>query len=464
MPSAIVPLAFLSILIFMALLWRRELFLLLPFVAILNGVPLSISGLQVRIDQIVACLLVIPLTTAIISGRRSLRMDATAWWLAALFAANVAASVMNSPSRMYSLSQCANLASAWVIYLLVINFIDSREELARCFERCLWAAMIAGCVGILAFLLAIAGLSIGGAEVSASAAVNLTKPYGAYGTMVEPNIFGSFTGAMMVAALTILAASAHEMSSRTTRLLRWTAALCAAGLVLSFTRSAWLAAIVALLFVALVGRRSLGVRTTHLLVPPLIGIVIVVALLLLPGSAGTFLRFKLANLVNLESPTAALRLLTYSLALKQTLVHPIVGLGTYSFAPLLAEGNDFARFEGWRGLWIGNYLLLALHDTGVIGLLIWAGLAWSIVARGIRVARATMNVDPVFGARTLALTGAIVSLLVAFLATTGFSLGYPWLLIGLLGAHVRLAEREDPAPVETSLEEELAPSHLADVT
>ena len=177
-------------------------------------------------------------------------------------------------------------------------------------------------------------------------------------------------------------------------------------------------------------------------------ILIVIVLLLLPGSAGTFLRFKLVNLVNLESPTAVLRLLTYSIALKQTLLHPIIGLGTYSFAPLLAEGSDFARFEGWRGLWIGNYLLLALHDTGAIGLLLWAGLIWSIIRRGSRTAQATSEVDPPFAARTLALIAAIVSLLVAFLATTGFSLGYPWLLIGLLGAHARLATaaRSDPLP------------------
>src|SRR4029079_7760854 len=154
------------------------------------------------------------------------------------------------------------------------------------------------------------------------------------------------------------------------------------GLVLSFTRSAWIGAIVGLLSVAAVGHRSLGLRTKHILVPPLVGVVIVIVLLLLPGSAGTFLRFKLVNLVNLESPTAVLRLLTYSIALKQTLLHPIIGLGTYSFAPLLAEGSDFARFEGWRGLWIGNYLLLALHDTGAIGLLLWAGLIWSIIRRG----------------------------------------------------------------------------------
>ena len=192
--------------------------------------------------------------------------------------------------------------------------------------------------------------------------------------------------------------------------------------------------------------------------PPLMGFAIVVALLMLPGSGGTFLRFKLGNLMNLGSQTAVFRLLTYSVALEQTLRHPIIGWGTFSFAPLLAEGNDFARFEGWRGLWIGNYLLLAIHDTGVIGLVLWIGLLWSIIARGLRAMRAWSEPDPALAARSLALTAAVVSLFIAFLATTGFSLGYPWLLIGLLGAHARLAIEERLIPLAPAREAAPIPS------
>ncbi len=138
--------------------------------------------------------------------------------------------------------------------------------------------------------------------------------------------------------------------------------------------------------------------------------------------------------------------MTYSLALDQTATHPIVGWGTFTFAPLTAQGNDFQQFESWRNFWIGNFALLALHDTGAMGLLLWCGMLWSSIARGARAAVALRSIDVHASIHALALVGAVVSLLIPFLTTTGFSMGYPWLLIGLLGAHGRLAATAPAIP------------------
>jgi O-antigen ligase len=352
--------------------------------------------------------------------------------------------------------QCLNLMSAWVIYLMLLNSLETREELTRAFTRCLWAAMIAAAIGISAFMLALAGLPVGGAEVSQTAAEHLSMAYGAYGTMVEPNIFGSFTGAFVVLSTGMLALAprAPAVAARV-KLLRATAALSAAGLVLSFTRAAWLGVIVGIVWLVVFGRGTFGIRASRLLKPLFVGIVIVLVLVVLPGTAGEFFRFKLFNIVNLGSSTGQARLFTAVLALQQTVDHPILGNGTFTFAPLVAQGLDFSQFEGWRSLWIGNFVLLALHDTGVIGLALWVALAWSLFARAVRTMRALAPTDPETAARILALTAAVASVLISFLATTGFSLGYPWLLIGLLGAHCRVAtssaaERETRADVASS--------------
>jgi hypothetical protein len=153
--------------------------------------------------------------------------------------------------------------------------------------------------------------------------------------------------------------------------------------------------------------------------------------------------------VNLQSQTAVIRGITYSMALDQTTVHPWIGWGTFTFAPLTAEGADFQQFENWKNLWIGNYLLLALHDTGIVGLGLWCGLLWSIVARGVRAVRAAAPADA--GALAIALTTAVSSLLIPFLTTSGFSLGYPWLLIGLLGAHCGLTRQRRSSDAEAPL-------------
>jgi O-antigen ligase len=293
---------------------------------------------------------------------------------------------------------------------------------------------------------------VGGADVSTSAAEGLTTAYGAYGTMVEPNIFGSFTAAFLVLATVLLSIAAHRgVAVPNIRLLRWLAVAAATGLVLSFTRAAWLGAGAALVAFAVAARAVAGVRVrfSRSLVPAGLAVAGLGLMLLLPGNAGDLFRFKVLNLLNVVSPTGALRLLTYAMALDQTAQHPIVGWGTFSFAALAVQGSDFQQFDNWRNLWIGNFLVLALHDTGAVGLALWVGLIATILARGVRAVRVLRRSAPLASVRALALTVAVASLLVPFLATSGFSLGYSWLLIGLLGAHCREPERDATPPHRT---------------
>ena len=425
------------------------LVMLLPLLAVMNGLAIPIAGSSVHADQLAACLLVVPLGASALAGGRRIRLDSTTWWLGAILAMNVAATALHSPARVYSLLQCASLASVWVIYVLLVNFLDTREAAAAFLRRLLWAAIAGSAIGIAAFVLASLGVDVGGAEVSQAAAERLTQAYGAYGVMVEPNIFGSFTGASLVLSIVLLAGLPRDGSATSElRLAAWTAGVSAVGLVLSFTRAAWLGAVLGLICcLAASGRAWMRIGRRRAIGTPL-AIVngLVVVLLLAPGTAASLFRFKLLNLINLQSQTAVLRLLTYSMALDQTATHPVVGWGTFTFAPLVAQGTDFQQFENWRNLWIGNFALLALHDTGAIGLVLWCGMLWSVLARGIRAAAALRPIDPQLSLHTVALVGAVISLLIPFLATTGFSLGYPWLLIGLLGAQARLATTEPATP------------------
>jgi hypothetical protein len=434
------------------------LVMLLPFLAVLNGLPIPIGGSSVRADQLAACVLVLPLAASTIIGARRIRFDSTMWWLGGILAMNVLATVLNSPARTYSLLQCSSLAATWVIYVLLVNMLDTPDAVAKFFRRMLWAAIAGSVVGIAAFLSASAGLDLGGAEVSRLAAERLTQAYGAYGVMVEPNIFGSFTAAALVVSTVLIVGLPRDGSAKNElRLAAWTAATSAVGLVLSFTRAAWLGALLGFVFCILAaGRRwTRHGRRRRLGKPLAVMAAVIIVLLLAPGPAGTLFRFKLLNLVNLQSQTAVLRLLSYSMALDQTIVHPIVGWGTFTFAPLAAQGADFQQFDNWRNLWIGNFALLALHDTGAIGLLLWGGMLWSVLRRGLRAVASLRPVDPQASIHAIALLGAVVSLLIPFLATTGFTLGYPWLLIGLLGAHARLGATEpatpEPAPLGNPL-------------
>jgi len=217
--EALVLLALLAI---VAVRYRRALVMSLPFVAILNGLTIRLGGASMRLDQLAACALVVPLAASILIGARRLRTDSTVWWLAAIFVLNLVASGLNSPARSYSLAQCVNLGSVWIIYPLLLNFLDTPDELEAFLHRVLWAGIAGSSIGIVAYVLAVSGVPVGGAEVSASAAERLTKAYGAYGTMVEPNIFGSFTAAHLVLAVSLfIAVARHRVESTRPQLLGW---------------------------------------------------------------------------------------------------------------------------------------------------------------------------------------------------------------------------------------------------
>jgi O-antigen ligase len=427
-----------------AIRWRRPLVMALPFLVVLNGVTIPFGGVSLHLDQIAACLLLAPLAASALSGTRPIRTDAVTWWLAALLAANVAASAVNSPVPSYSLLQCANLASVWIIYLPLINLLVTREELESCLHCWVWAGIIGSAIGIAAYLLALLDLPLGGAEVSQNAVEHLTNAYGAYGTLLEPNIFGSFTAAQLVLALALLAVTGPRVDANphrpSARLLRTLAVLSAVGLLVSFTRAAWVGAIAALGLLLIVGRRAarLRIRTSRVVLGAGLAIAGGILLWFLPGSAGTLLRFKIANFVNIGSQTAALRLFDYLMALQQTADHPWLGYGTFTFAPLTLQGADFQRFENWQHLWIGNFLIQGLHDTGVVGLALWTGLLVAIFRRSISAIQRLRVVDPSSAGRLLGLTLSMVAIVIPFLATTGFSLGYSWLIIGLAGAYARL--------------------------
>ena len=436
-----------------AIRWRSALIGILPFLVLLNGVPLPVLGVSVHFDQVIACLLTAAVGADVVAGVRRLRTDPVTWWLAGLLVVNLAASALNSPAPSYSLLECANLASVWVIYLLVINLVETGPQLESFFRRSLWAAAAEGCVSIAAYVLNVIGVPVGGADVSESAAERLTTPYGAYGTMVEPNIFGSFSAAYLVLCVVLLMIAAQRPSAvPNARLLRWVAVITAGGLVLSFTRAAWLGAAVGIAGFALFARPMLGVRVrvSRALIPLGLALGAIIVLWFLPGNAGDLFRFKVLNLFNIASPTGVIRLLTYVAALEQSRQHLLIGWGTFSFAPLALQGSDFRQFDNWQNLWIGNYFLLALHDTGIIGLTLWVGLISTILVRGVRAVRWLRGVNQVASSRAVALVCAVTTLLIPFLATSGFSLGYSWLLIGLLGAYCRPWESVVAPPLSDS--------------
>lgn len=416
-------------------LLRPYALLLLMCLVPLNGVVLAVGRTNMRSDQLLDVLMVVGLgLSAIFAGRR-LYVDRPLAAIIALLGLNALSTIFVSPAIGYSVTQVLNLTATWAIYAVIVNCVQTVDEADRLTDLVLALLAVAALIGIFAFWAGIAGYKTGMANVEGSPLDGGTA-YGAFGTAYEPNIFGSMCQSAFVAAGAMLL-----LGARRRRMALWGVVLTTGlGLLLSFTRGAWLGAICGLLVVALlapvIGRR---VSLAPLIAPTVAGALGFVWLWSDEGPAGVFFRYKIQNLLNPQSATASYRLVSYGLAWEQVIQRPIFGWGTFTFAPMLAQGSDVKQLGVEHAIWISNYVLLILHDTGLVGLLVFVLLIAFVLKMGINAARGLVAARPDSAATLIALVASVIGLLVSFLASSGFTFTYPWVVIGLIGAYGRSA-------------------------
>jgi hypothetical protein len=109
--------------------------------------------------------------------------------------------------------------------------------------------------------------------------------------------------------------------------------------------------------------------------------------------------------------------------------HPLVGSGIGSF------GQRYTTTSYDRA-WLSNIFVRVLHDGGIVGLLLFLSPLLMLAVSLLKLAgRVTGDLDRL----ALALGVAIAGMFVAFQATEGFQLAWYWAALGLFAAALRLA-------------------------
>ena len=249
----------------------------------------------------------------------------------------------------------------------------------------------------------------------------------AYGTMYEANLLASYLGAVLVflfAARRLIGPSWVQAAA---------AATITVAIGLTLTRAAWLAILagVVLLLVLRAVRRTptrIGeVASGVVLLGLLAGAAVVVIVAANAGICGH------PNVPWSQGASITGRFANQGIALQEWKASPVVGLGT---------GSVRSHQPGDPNLpWISSMALETLHDTGLVGLII-VTLLIVMLLRGL------MRTQPNISGDQLAvrdgIAAAVVVLLVAFQATTGTVMEYPWMFVGTALGLV-FASRHPPA-------------------
>ena len=336
-----------------------------------------------------------------------------------LIAVNFVSSAVGSPEPSSTLRWALQNSLAVIPYFLVRFLVRDLDILQKAFRILLAVGVAESLYGIFCTLSHYAfrtdfGMSVG------QYLVDVAAPYG---SMYEPNLFGAYTACCAIFFLVRLLSGQDRLASALgLAITRW-------GTVLSYSRAALLALVVVSIWAFWKTRHVRAVSQKSLLGPALIfGLVCALAI----TAAGGVLKERFTDLYyggGSETETALVRLLVIQDAWQEIPAHLFLGSGTASFNLTFDWNNYIPEFASEK-TWIGNTPTRILHDTGLIGLTIFAGFFISVWRRTRPLLRRAGGPDTML----LGLIAGVLLYSVSFQFTDGTILAFSWVHLGFLAS------------------------------
>jgi len=260
---------------------------------------------------------------------------------------------------------------------------------------------------------------------------------GTYGTQLEANILGSTSAAYLIMLLTLY------FKEKNNKALAG-AAIVFAGMAISLSRAAVLAAGMALLVLVVYALRTkiTDRRLVTRAALTLIGVTLVLAPTLVSLYNERFSTVDV-NDVAADDNTRG-RVLTLALAFDDIVEHPVLGNGTASFQ-LHYDAKDLGYGDLDQAGWIGNTEVRVLYDMGAVGLVVFGLFVWYLARPAWKLATREHSTE-LLG---LLLSGVVYC--IAFQFTEGTLLAFAWVHLGLIGCGVALLKGRDHEVVERGL-------------
>lgn len=231
-------------------------------------------------------------------------------------------------------------------------------------------------------------------------------------TLWESNIYGA-----VMAVFCLLSVTEKRENSR----VDWTIVFfCHAGLFLSYSRGPLVAYFVSLIFYyKIIGKKNLGRLLTVVFLAVLaFSTYKLVGMGLGYEEEGGFMRYH----------SIATRFIVLDAAFKTIAQHPILGSGIYSAESLYKGlGVEVGASDEAKG-WIGILPVAILHDTGIVGFILFYGFFYIIFRNAYKSIswHRMWGTSPEMEKRMAAWLGAGASLHVISLSTSVYSMGLFW--------------------------------------
>ncbi|MGA2427159.1 MAG: O-antigen ligase family protein [Candidatus Acidiferrum sp.] len=381
----------------------------------------DVFGWKARPEHFAALIVSIALCQWLLRHKRRVNLEKMDYWVLAYVAINYISSVLGSSEPSATLRWALQNNLAVLPYFLIRLLVRDLETLRKAFQILLAAGIVACLYGILCY----ASYYVFGTTAGMQVGLYLVDVSAPYGSMTEANLFGAYAGCCAVLFLALFLGEQRRIVSLAGFLLASLAA------VLSFSRAANLALVVAIGFVFWKSRHARTNETRKLTTRKLTALMLP-ATLILVVTASAFsgvLRERFSSLFSqgLADETTITRLVEIQEALQDISGHPVLGSGTASFQLSFDWGKYIPDWAN-KATWVGNITIRVLHDTGVLGLATLLGFFISVWFK----VRRSLRFDSTQVSMLLGLSAGALLYGISFQATDGTILAFPWVHFGFL--------------------------------
>jgi O-antigen ligase len=419
---------------------------LLILTAFCSGVVIELGIATANLSQIAAILLIILLVIySAIKNKSALVLytDRPSLFLYLYFVSNLFSSLLFSPVKGQSIKGCMVIASYIMIYISVrwaMKFIlDHKVAVKKLLRYNLWSAVL----GLVCMVTSLAqsgreniGVSLG--QLGTARIETVENPLPSIQSLsIEPNIFAIITATLLVLNLSIYLLTQKSKKKLLIIILLSTAVLFA------YTRSVYLALFISLFFLIIFAQRArLLISVANYVV--IILVLITTLFIFLPNDndVKNALVSRATTLMDFSKGSGAGRVIGYQIAYEGFKNHPLAGNGTLS-----AKTEFYNKYKkkyqermGSAG-WLNGVLIQSMHDTGIVGILIYFGLCASLVLANFSVYRTLENSSVEKSIVLGFITGNII-LLIASQASSTLWISFPYIYWGINMAFIKWCKEE----------------------
>ena len=364
----------------------RFFFSVLLATAFISGIRLSLGALNLTLSHIAALAILGFLLVRKDGSFTLIYKDKVSLFLYLYFLTNLIPSILFSPNRAASIKGSMLILSYVFIYQVARHLTAKVNDIVYCIRKTVQFNNISVGFGLISMLLAfvfkgqeLLGISYG--HLNTAGIDNLGSSVPSIRSFsMEPNLFAEITASVLCLYIAMYVLDKKMVLKKHAVL-----AAIVLSLIFAYTRSVYIAVLIALLFLFGLSKR---IKRKHLLVYlPLAVVTFTGLFMLLPekSSVVVALKGRFTTIVDFEDGSGLGRIEAYLLGFEGFLKHPILGNGTLS-----ADTEFFNAFKGeYEHMldspgWLAGAFMQCMHDSGIMGLIVLIGLYYHILRTNYR--------------------------------------------------------------------------------